>query len=462
MTLDALFPWIVTAIPGAPAASFFLLAALWFFGPTPGERLVRTVVMGANFVSFVAAVGVGAIVALGLHAPGTVHVGTWFDAGDYAFELGFHVDALSIVMTILVAFVRGLIGHFSTRYLHGQRGYARFFLLLALFATGMQLLVLGANIDQLFVGWELVGLSSALLVAYFHERRTPVQAGLRVFVTYRLCDLGLLVGAVLLHQAAGTSELALAPEAMRSHAGEAIATVIPLALLVGAMGKSAQFPVGGWLPRAMEGPTPSSALFYGALSVHAGVYLLLRAQPLFAASAIATFALIAVGVTTTIHATLVERVQTDAKSALAYATMTQVGVMLVEIGLGLTTLALVHLVGHVLLRCHQLLRAPSALRDARALEPAGIAEGGSPPLVAWLPRPVATWVYHQSLERFGLEAFFDRALVGPLFELGLALDRAERRFVSILGGHPPRPDAPEADPASSPAPTPAADKVRQR
>jgi NADH:ubiquinone oxidoreductase subunit 5 (subunit L)/multisubunit Na+/H+ antiporter MnhA subunit len=458
MTLDSLFPWIVTAIPGAPAASFFGLAALWFFGPTPGERLVRTVVMGANVVSLLAAIAVGVIVGLGLHAPGTVHVGTWFDTGDYAFELGFHVDAVSIVITILVAFVRGLIAHFSTRYLHGQRGYARFFLLLALFATGMQLLVLGANIDQLFVGWELVGLSSALLVGYFHDRRTPVAAGLRVFITYRLCDLGLLVGAVLLHQAAGTSDLALAPEGMRSHAhaGDALATMIPLALLLAAMGKSAQFPVGGWLPRAMEGPTPSSALFYGALSVHAGVYLLLRAQPLFAASAVATVALIAIGATTAIHATLVERVQTDAKSALAYATMTQVGVMLVEIGFGLTTLALVHLVAHVLLRCHQLLRVPSAIRDAKALEAAGIAEDHDPALVRWLPRPMATWVYHQSLERFGLEAFFDRALVTPLLGLGLALDRAERRFVAILGGH-----APPATPGAAPVPAPVS-KARQR
>src|SRR5690606_22872823 len=161
--------------------------------------------------------------------------------------------------------VTGLIGHFSTRYLHGQKGFVRFFLLLALFATGMQLLVSAASIDQLFLGWELVGLTSALLVAYFQERRAPVEGGLRVFVTYRLCALGLLIGAVLLHQTSGTSDLARAPEAMRAHAGTAT-TLVPLLLLLAAMGKSAQFPFGAWLPRAMEGPTPSSALFYGALS----------------------------------------------------------------------------------------------------------------------------------------------------------------------------------------------------
>jgi hypothetical protein len=138
--------------------------------------------------------------------------------------------------------------------------------------------------------------------------------------------------------------------------------------------------------------------------------------------------------------------------------------MLVEIGFGLTTLALVHLVAHVLLRSHQLLRAPSAMRDARALEAAGIAEDHNPPLVAWLPRPMATWIYHQSLERFGLEALFDRALVTPLFELGLALDRAERRFVSILGGHPPAPPpvAKELAPEPAPASTPSSTNVGQR
>ena len=457
MTLDWLFPWIVTAIPVPLMIAFAGLAAWWFIGPTPGERTLSKVVMVANIASLLAALTVGALVALGAHPSGTVDLGTWFEAGDYAFELGFHVDALSIVMSILVAFVTGLIGHFSTRYLHGQRGYARFFLLLLLFAIGMQLLVLGEGIDQLFVGWELVGLSSALLVAYFHERRTPVQAGLRVFVTYRLCDLGLLIGAVLLHQASGTSSLTLAAEGMRSHAhiGDAVTTLVPLALLLAAMGKSAQFPAGAWLPRAMEGPTPSSALFYGALSVHAGVYLLLRAEPLFAASTIATAALIGVGATTAVHATLVGRVQTDAKSALAYATMTQVGVMLVEIGLGLTTIALVHLVGHVLLRCHQLLRVPSALRNAKALEAAGVAGGGQPAIVRWLPPSARTWVYRLSLERFGIEALFDRMLVAPLLEVGRALDRIERRFLATLTGGAASSDV-EAPPSAIPS------KVRQR
>lgn len=447
MIRDAYFEWMVTTVIAAPAASFFALAAPWLFGREPSEALARSIVKLGNVASLIAAVAVGGALAAGVPVPDDVELGTWFGTGDYEFVVGVHVDAVSATMMVLVAFVTGLIGHFSTRYLHGQKGFVRFFLLLALFATGMQLLVSAASIDQLFLGWELVGLTSALLVAYFQERRAPVEGGLRVFVTYRLCDLGLLIGAVLLHQTSGTSDLARAPEAMRAHAGTAT-TLVPLLLLLAAMGKSAQFPFGAWLPRAMEGPTPSSALFYGALSVHAGVYLLVRAQPLFAASAAATIALGAVGAVTALHATLVGRVQTDAKSALAYATMTQVGVMLVEIALGATTLALVHLVSHALLRCFQMLRVPSTLRDARAAAIAAVRERGA--FARRLPGPLAAWLYRLSLERFGLEAIFDRAFVAPIFALGNALDRAERRWMALLAGIE-RPGAPPAGPAQAPA-----------
>ncbi len=426
--------WWVLGVAAAPAAAFVLVATHWLLGGSPGEKLVRRVVMAGNIVSLLCAGAVAVRIFAGMDPPGTVEVGDWFGAGGYAFELAFRVDALSITMMLLVAVVTGLIGHFSIRYLHGQPGFARFFLLLSLFAAGMQLLVAGASIDQLFVGWELVGLTSALLVGYFHTRRTPVEAAVRVFVTYRACDLGLLIGAVLLHQASGTSDLALAPAAMREHAGGAMATLVPMALLLAAMGKSAQLPVGGWLPRAMEGPTPSSALFYGALSVHAGVYLLLRAQPLFAASPLATTALVAVGAATAVHGTLVGRVQTDAKSSLAYATMTQVGVMIVEIGLVLTTLALVHRVSHELLRCLQLLRAPSALHDARALAAAGARSSGPPVYLRLLPESLGRLVYHPSLERFGLDALLERAISRPVLRLGLALDRVERRWIEVLTG----------------------------
>lgn len=456
MSDESIFRWLAIAIPAAPAIAFVFLAAFWVIVRAPSEALARRVVLGALWLSALASGGICAALLLGLHPAAIVHLGSWFAAGAQDFAFDFRVDGLAAAMTALVSGVTALIGHFSQRYLHAQPGFPRFFMLLALFAAGMQLLVLGANLDQIFVGWELVGLTSALLVAFFHDRRTPVQSGLRVFAIYRICDLGLLVGAVLLHQASGTSDLTEAAGALGSHEflGGAARTLVPLALLFAAMGKSAQFPVGGWLPRAMEGPTPSSALFYGALSVHAGIYLLLRAQQLIADSAVATTAVLLVGAATAVHGGLVGRVQTDAKSALAYATMTQLGVMLVEIALGLTTLATVHLFAHATLRAFQLLRVPSALRDAEALEAAGVPVLAPPWFVRRMPAKAARWVHRFALERFGLDAIFERWLIGPVLGLGQALDRAERRFLATLTGHHPAP-------ASPPSPR-SADEVPER
>ncbi len=427
------FAWLATSVPAAPALAFVLLALYWAFARAPSERLARNVVLGSLLVSLGASLGLAVMLLFEMHPSETAYMGAWFHSGNYAFEMGWRIDALSVGMTVLVASITALIGHFSKRYLHAQPGFARFFLLLALFATGMQLLVMGAGIDQLFVGWELVGLTSALLVGFFHHRRAPVQAALRVFVTYRLCDLGLLVGAVLLHQSAHNTELEITASELSAHEhfGGVATTLLPLALLLAAMGKSAQFPMGSWLPRAMEGPTPSSALFYGALSVHAGVYLLLRSEALFAASAIATAALIWVGATTALYGGLVARVQTDAKSALAYATMTQVGLMFVEIGLGFTTLATVHLVAHAILRTLQLLRAPSALRDMEALREAGALEDRPNPLI---PRTLARKLYWLVLDRFHLVTLHERFLVDPVLALGRRLDRLERRFLAKLSG----------------------------
>ena len=227
----------------------------------------------------------------------------------------------------------------------------------------------------MIAGWELLGLSSMLLIGFFHDRTFPVRNALRAFTVYRVCDIGLLTGTVLMHHYAHTSDFLQAfgadswPSGSDSHFGPG-ASLIALCMLWAACGKSALFPMGSWLPRAMEGPTPSSAIFYGALSVHAGAYLLLRMSPLLAHAPVARAAIVLVGAATALHGQLVERVQSDVKSQLAYATITQVGVIFVEIGLGLPRLALFHLVAHALLRTLQLLRAPNAIHDAQMMQAA--------------------------------------------------------------------------------------------
>ena len=203
-------------------------------------------------------------------------------------------------------------------------------------------------------------------------------------------------------------------------------------LLVAAAGKSALLPFSGWLPRAMEGPTPSSAVFYGALSVHLGAYVLLRVGPLLDASPVLSGAVVALGLATAAFAALAGRVQTDIKSVLSFASLTQVGLIVAEIGLGWRYLPLAHLIGHACLRTFQFVRAPSALRDHHATENA---------LGDRLPRPAGSGgrLYRFALERGYLDARLDRLVVGPVVRLFRSCDRLERRLTAALAGRPAEP-----------------------
>jgi NADH:ubiquinone oxidoreductase subunit 5 (subunit L)/multisubunit Na+/H+ antiporter MnhA subunit len=451
--------WLATAVPLWPLVAFAVLGSVMLVATTPRERTVVRCALGALWLSLGCSVATAAGLALSHRDALEVEVGQWFASGDYTFRVSLLIDQLSVTMMVLTSAITLLIGRFSVNYLHREPGFARFFLLLSLFSVGMQVLVVSGSIDLLFVGWELVGLTSALLIGFFHERATPVRSGLRAFTIYRLCDMGLLVGVVLLHHFAGTAEWTGAL-GERAWPGEAVAlgvvpaTVLALCLLLGAMGKSAQLPFSSWLPRAMEGPTPSSALFYGALSVHAGVFLLLRVAPLLERAPVARGALVVVGLLTAVHATLVWRVQTDVKSSLAYGVLTQVGLLFAEVGLGLYKLALVHLVAHACLRCLQLLRAPSALREAQARRAA--LRAAQPPTVAVahrvLPQGLSRRFYRLALERFSLEVLHERWVMGPLLRLGQWIDKAERRWVGALSGWRPRQEQPpEQQPKMTPA-----------
>jgi NADH:ubiquinone oxidoreductase subunit 5 (subunit L)/multisubunit Na+/H+ antiporter MnhA subunit len=354
-------------------------------------------------------------------------------------------------MMLLTALLCGLIGRFSATYLVGEPGQPRFYLLLNLFATGMFLLVMAGSLDLLIAGWEFVGVSSMLLIAFFHERRFAVRNALRAFITYRGCDIGLLVGTALMHHYAHTAMFseAFGSEAWPAglaHFGALPASLIGLCLLLAAAGKSALFPVGSWLPRAMEGPTPSSAIFYGALSVHAGAYLLLRMSPLLATAPWARAAVVAAGLLTAVHGTLAARVQSDVKSQLAYATTTQVGLIFTEIGLGLPRLALFHLMSHALLRTLQMLRSPNAITDMMLLRAAG---GAAPRRARAEPSRLERLAYRWSLERFYLDTLWERALARPLLALSHAIADAEARWIGFLTRKPPTSRAPSRPPMSA-------------
>src|SRR5689334_18315313 len=288
------------AVVMAPGAAFGVLASLWLLGWAPTERALSRIT-ALTFSTSIAGLVliVWHLVAAG--APSvTVTFGDWFAVHDYHFPLVLMADRLSVPFLGLTATLSGLIGQFSATYLHRERGFLRFFLLLHLFAFGSLLAFAAGSFDLLVGGWEIVGITSVLLIAFFHHRTPPVENALFVFSVYRACDIGLLVGVFALHQWAGTASFAGGVPRLTG----AQPVIVCLLLLLAAAGKAAQVPFSGWLPRAMEGPTPSSAIFYGAISIHAGAYLLLRVQPMLAQSHLASALVIAIGVITAVHGTI--------------------------------------------------------------------------------------------------------------------------------------------------------------
>jgi NAD(P)H-quinone oxidoreductase subunit 5 len=280
------------------------------------------------------------------------------------------------------------------------------------------------SFDLLVGGWEIVGITSVLLIAFFQQRTAPVENALRVFAVYRACDIGLLVGVFAMHHWAGNASFDRGlPAVTGNHA-----TIVCLLPLLAAAGKAAQVPFSGWLPRAMEGPTPSSAIFYGAISIHAGAYLLLRVQPLLAQSRLASAMVILIGVATAIHGTMSGRASADAKTSLAYASLTQVGVVFVEIGLGWSTIALVHILGHATVRTLQFLRAPSMLHDYHKMHSAvgGEFSPTGKHLDSLLSERVQLWLYRWSLDRGHLDSVLDRFVIHPLMRLSRLFARLDR------------------------------------
>ena len=367
--------------------------------------------------------------------------GNWFEVGHYHFPLALWADYLSLPLLTLSALLTALVAVFSRRYMHRDEGFFRFFMLLNLFGSGILLFFAAGSFDLMIGGWEIVGLTSILLIAFFQHRDDPVRSALRVFATYRACDVGLLVGVVLMHILVGTSEFTeILPNNLQSHTPllGSSAALVAFLLLLAAMGKAAQVPFSGWLPRAMEGPTPSSAIFYGALSVHAGAYLLLRALPIIEAAAFVAETIIVVGLLTALHGTLVGRTYPDAKNALAYAAMTQLGLIFVEIGFGWQRLAVWHIVGHALLRTMQFLRAPSLLHDHHRLHAAAGGHLGATGkhFASLLPTSVQSWFYRLALDRGHHDTVLDRFVIGPIVKLAHAMQRIETKWVTLLGGTP--------------------------
>lgn len=443
MTGHPLISGLVVAQLAAPALALAALGLPALLGRPIGERSTRRLVAAGFAAGFLAAAALLVTLAARGFRPEIVHVATLFTVGHHEATLHLAADALSVPYVCFTSGLCWLVNAFAGKYLHREPGFTRFFILLTLFGTGMNLLVLADSIDVLFAGWECVGISSALLIGFFHERGNAVRAALRAFAVYRICDVGILAASVVVHRARGSGDFerlftldwplgtALVPPAT--------ATAVSLLLVFASLGKTAQVPFSGWLPRAMEGPTPSSAIFYGALSIHAGAYVLLRCGPLLDRAPLAQAALVLVGIGTAIHAALVARVQTDLKSVLAYASMTQASLILVEIGLGWRVIPLVHVIGHAVLRSLQILRSPSALHDRHELEASlgGHAGSGGQWPIGALPAAWQRALYRIALDRGYEETVVSRCFVGPIMGLVERAAAVERRWIAWLGGDPP-------------------------
>ncbi|WGZ94645.1 MAG: proton-conducting transporter membrane subunit [Candidatus Thiothrix putei] len=417
--------WLLL-IPGLPLLAAVLVAlnrVLRWNRCEASERLSSQLVLGAGLLSLVLVLW--ADVQYLLHGSQHVMVLPWLHSGVYNASISFMLDGLSLSMSTLVAVITLLVTRFSVNYLHRDCGFQRFFMVLALFTAAMQLIALSGSAVLAFVGWELAGASSYLLIAYNWQSKTATINATRAFVTNRLGDAGFLLGIFMAFSLFRSTEwnVMLVPQADQS---SLLIGVAAFGLMGAALVKSAQFPFSAWITRALEGPTPSSTVFYGSLMVHAGIFLLLRIHPLLEQAPALQYLLLGVGVLTVLYGWLGGLAQTDIKTSLLFSTLAQTGLMLIAIALGWYSLALVHLVLHAVWRAYQFLHSPSfALHTQWQAAPA---------VPAWLGK--RRWLHNAALQRFWLDPLADWLLVKPTVALSQEAQIFDGQILDKLSGTP--------------------------
>jgi NADH:ubiquinone oxidoreductase subunit 2 (subunit N) len=415
--------WLAPALPFVAAAWIGIGYAAGSNRGEAGERRTAAAAyIGAGGALLV-------LIALGLQAlvagpPGQVAIAPWLESGDYRVWVSFTLDPLALGFGTLVALICLLTVRFAVNYMHREPGFQRFFVVLSLFAAAMLLIVLAGNPVLAFVGWELAGVSSFLLISYAHDRPVATQNATRAFVTNRIGDAGFVLGIflafLLVRDLEWPALLAGATELDRLSVGFMLA-----GFLLAALAKSALVPFAPWIARALEGPTPSSAVFYGSLMVHAGVYLVLRLAPAFEHVPAVMGLLGFFGLITAAYGWLAGLTQTDVKSSLIFSTTGQVGLMFLACSLGWFTLAAWHLAAHAAFRAWQFLGSPQLLQ--RVVTP-------SRPVPAWLGR--SRRLYDASLQRFWLDPLADVLLVRPTQGLARDVARFDEEIVQRVAGRP--------------------------
>lgn len=401
-------PWVAVVMPVALAAVIALGARRV---PAAGPMLaalgpLTVLTLGATALL---SPGDGEVVAPWVSAPASAGVAPWFTVADANISLGWSIDALSAVMLLVVGFVALCVVIFSAGYMAGDQGWARYFALLSLFTGAMTMLVIGDSFLTLFIGWELVGACSYLLIGFWFDKPSAASAATKAFLTTRLGDVALLLGIAILWSATGT----LAYSGIAEQAGAiptGLLTAAVALVAVGAIGKSAQFPLHAWLPDAMEGPTPVSALIHAATMVAAGVYLIARVWPLFEAAPFAQLVVLTAGAVSAFAAALAALVQRDIKRVLAYSTISQLGFMFCALGVGAWFAAFFHLVTHAAFKALLFLGSGSVIHGSGTQD---LHEMGG--LRKAMPVTFATWLV-------GVAALMGLPLLSGFFSKDLVLE----------------------------------------
>lgn len=349
---------------------FILIPCLGYLlnilAPGKRESLVFWTAIGAvgtNLMLFLGFAGRWAAAGCpDLHFDGPV----LYASGDAEFAVDLFFNWTTAGYFFVASVLTTLVAVFSRYYLHREKGFKRFFNNVVLFYLGLSVILFAGNFETLFIGWEIIGITSFFLIAFYRERYLPVKNALKVVSIYRVADIFLLLGIWVCHHHFLRSITFAEMQEMYHRGipvidGGVLGLVIPFIFLVVALVKSAQWPFSSWLPRAMEGPTTSSAIFYGSLSVHIGIFLLLRTYPFWAENWVFKAIVIVFGLFTVIVATFTARVQSSVKTQIAYSSVAQIGLMFVEVALGWHGLAMLHFAGNAFLRTYQLLVSPSVL-----------------------------------------------------------------------------------------------------
>jgi len=357
-------PDMLTLIVVLPLLGFLLngVLATRLSGNLVGKGFVSVAGCALPIASFLLVVKCFFDLQAGGYAPLVETAYRWALIGDSTFEIAFYFDRLSAVMALIVTGVGSVIHVYSVGYMAHDKSFGRFFAYLNLFLFFMLLLVLGRSLLVLFVGWEGVGLASYLLIGFWFEELANARAGKKAFVVNRIGDAGFLLGMFVLYQALGTLDMDRINAAFGSATPPALAaSLVGVLLFIGACGKSAQIPLHVWLPDAMAGPTPVSALIHAATMVTAGVYLVARLSGLYLQAPEASALIAVVGLATAFFAATIAMVQTDIKKVLAYSTVSQLGLMFLALGVGAYGVAIFHVVTHAFFKACLFLGAGSVI-----------------------------------------------------------------------------------------------------